>query len=90
MRKESPPEILPYILNQFSKNLQNDHAMKKSFVLSGGLKKILEIKSNAGMKQKQYIEAIIGLYPTGIIDYHSPDYKDKLLKEIDDYNAGER
>lgn len=26
---EAPPEILPYILNQFAKNLQSDNPTKK-------------------------------------------------------------
>ncbi len=69
--------------------MQNDNAMKKSFVLSGGLRKILEIKSTPAMKQKQYIEDIIGLYPREILEYHSPDYKDILFKKLDDFNAGE-
>lgn len=76
-------------MNQFAKNLQNDHAMKKSFVLSGGLRRILEIKSAPGMKQKQHIDTIIALYPDPITAYHSPDYKEKLLKDLDNYNVGE-
>lgn len=80
---------MPYILSQFSKNLQNDNATKKSFVLSGGLRKILELKSTPSMKQKPYIEDIIALYPSDIIAYHSPDYKETLFKQLDEFNAGE-
>ena len=58
-------------------------------MLSGGLRKILEIKASPQMKQKQYIEDIISLYPEQIIQYHSPDYKEILFKKLDEYNAGE-
>ena len=40
------------------------------------------------MKQKQFIEDIVGLYPEPIILYHSPDYKDYLYKKLDEFNAG--
>ena len=58
-------------------------------MLSGGLRKILEIKAIPQMMQKQYIEDIISLYPEQIIQYHSPDYKEILFKKLDEYNAGE-
>ena len=37
---DCPTEILHYVLHQFAKTLPNDPAAKKSFIQSGGLKKI--------------------------------------------------
>ena len=59
--------------------------------MSGGLRKILELKSTPGSdsKLKQYIEEIISQYPPEIIQFHSPDYKDTLMKKLEDFNNGE-
>lgn len=51
------------MLHQFAKTLPNDPAAKKSFIQSGGLKKIQEIKSDPGNKLKQYVDEINALYP---------------------------
>lgn len=60
---DCPGEILHYVLHQFAKTLPNDPAAKKSFIQSGGLKKIQEIKSQPGQKLKQYVDEINALYP---------------------------
>jgi len=85
---EAPEEILVYVLAQFAKTLPNDNAAKKAFVLSEGLKKIQDIKAQPGTKLRAYIDEINSHYPTEIVQYYTPDYKDTLLKKLDDYNSG--
>lgn len=41
---DCPHDILEYVLHQFAKTLPIDNPGKKSFIQSGGLKKIQEIK----------------------------------------------
>lgn len=81
---DCPAEILHYVLHQFAKTLPNDPAAKKSFIQSGGLKKIQEIKADPGNKLKQYVDEINALYPLEIVQYYSPGYEQTLLKKLDD------
>merc|ERR1711975_101324 len=43
--QESPPNILKYVVQQFSKVLPNDLNARRSFVQSGGLQKIQEVQA---------------------------------------------
>lgn len=83
----APPNILKYVVNQFAKTLPNNAEAKRTFVQSGGLQKIQEIKAAPGSKLREYIEGINSLYPQDIVQYYSPDYAQTLLKKIDEYNA---
>ncbi len=84
MIADCPGEILHYVLHQFAKTLPNDPAAKKSFIQSGGLKKIQEIKSEPGQKLKQYVDEINALYPLEIVQYYSPGYEQTLLNKLED------
>jgi hypothetical protein len=81
---DCPAEILHYVLHQFAKTLPNDPAAKKSFIQSGGLKKIQEIKAEPGNKLKQYVDEINALYPLEIVQFYSPGYEQTLLKKLED------
>merc|ERR1711964_241884 len=43
--QESPPNILKYVVQQFAKVLPHDLQARRSFVQSGGLQKIQEVKA---------------------------------------------
>jgi len=84
--QEAPPNILKYVVQQFNKVLPNDLNARRSFVQSGGLQKIQEVKAEMGSKLHDYIEEINLLYPPEIVQYYSPNYADALLKKMDEFN----
>merc|ERR1712066_1078082 len=84
--QESPPNILKYVVQQFAKVLPNDLNARRSFVQSGGLQKIQEVKAEVGSKLHDYIDEINLLYPPEIVQYYSPNYADTLLKKMDEFN----
>lgn len=83
---EAPPNILKYVVQQFAKVLPSDLNARKSFVQSGGLQKIQEVKAEVGSKLHDYIEEINMLYPPEIVQYYSPNYAETLLKKMEDFN----
>merc|ERR1711990_1237641 len=82
--QESPPNILKYVVQQFAKVLPNDLNARRSFVQSGGLQKIQEVKADVGSKLKDFIEDINMLYPPEIVQYYSPNYAEDLLKKLEE------
>merc|ERR1712232_730557 len=56
--QEAPPNILKYVVEQFSKVLAKDdkQVAKKAFVQSGGLQKIQEVRAEPGSKLHDFIE----------------------------------
>jgi 3-methyladenine DNA glycosylase AlkD len=83
--QESPPNILKYVVKQFSAVLPNDIQARRSFVQSGGLQKIQEVKAEVGTKLRDYIDEINRLYPPEIVNYYSPNYSETLLKKLDEF-----
>jgi len=81
---EAPPNILKYVVQQFVLVLPRDPKAKKSFVVSGGLKKIQEVKADVGTKLHDYIDEISSLYPPDIVQYYSPNYADQLLAKLNE------
>ncbi len=75
---------MSYVLHQFAKTLPNDPVSKKSFIQSGGLKKIQEIKTSPGNKLKQYIDEINALYPLEIVQYYSHGYGQTLMQKLEE------
>ena len=67
--------------------MPNDPAAKKSFIQSGGLKKIQEIKAEPGSKLREYMDEINSHYPADIVNYYSPDYAGNLLKRLEEYGG---
>ncbi|CAG5118356.1 unnamed protein product [Candidula unifasciata] len=82
---DAPPNILKYVVGQFSKVLPHDAKGRKLFVTSGGLKKIQEIKAEPGSALAEYINAINSCYPEEIVKYYSPGYSDALLERVEQY-----
>jgi len=85
----TPQKILKYILQQFAKVLPNDPSARKSFVTSGGLQKIQELKSDEenSIDLIEYINTINGVFPAEIVQYYSPGYPKTLLAKLDDNNV---
>lgn len=81
----TPQKILQYILEQFAKCLPNDHSARKSFVTSGGLQKVQELKADetANMDLIEYISTINDQFPPEIVQYYSPGYSETLLNKLD-------
>jgi len=84
---EAPPNILKYVVEQFARVLPTDAAARRSFVQSGGLQKILEVKAESGSKLQDYIGEIRELYPPEIIQYYSPNFAETLLRKMDEPSA---
>ena len=80
---DAPENILKYVVNQFAKVLPHDVASRRSFVMSGGLQKILELQPEAGSKLGDFVRAITECYPKEIVDYYSPNYSKQLLDNLD-------
>jgi len=80
---EAPPQILKYVLQQFSKVLPNDNnGAKKQFVTSGCLKKIQQLRGDE--KIDEYVNMINGEYPPDIVEYYSPNFHTELLKKLEE------
>jgi len=83
---DTPDRILKYVIQQFAKVLPNDSAARKSFVQSGGLQKVQELKAdeenNAGLLE--HITTINNCFPPEIVQYYSPHYSETLLKKLDE------
>ncbi|XP_032673004.1 sperm-associated antigen 6-like isoform X2 [Odontomachus brunneus] len=62
-----PPNILKYVLGQFSKILPNDAQARRLFVTSGSLKKVQEIQAEPGTILSEYITIINCCFPEEII-----------------------
>ncbi|XP_017798694.1 PREDICTED: sperm-associated antigen 6 [Habropoda laboriosa] len=82
---DSPPNILKYILGQFSKILPHDARARRLFVTSGGLKKVQEIQADPGSILLEYIQIINCCFPEEIIRYYSPGYPSSLLEAVEQY-----
>ncbi|XP_053988925.1 sperm-associated antigen 6-like isoform X2 [Hylaeus volcanicus] len=82
---DSPPNILKYVLGQFSKVLPNDARARRLFVTSGGLKKVQEIQADPGSTLLEYIQIINCCFPEEIVRYYSPGYPDSLLEAVEQY-----
>lgn len=81
----APPEILKYILGQFSKVLPNDPAARRLFITTGGLKKVQEIQADPGTHLAEYIAIINSCYPDDIVRYYTPGFPDSILDRIDQF-----
>eukprot|EP00418_Pyrodinium_bahamense_P044509 CAMPEP_0179190602 /NCGR_PEP_ID=MMETSP0796-20121207/94644_1 /TAXON_ID=73915 /ORGANISM="Pyrodinium bahamense, Strain pbaha01" /LENGTH=476 /DNA_ID=CAMNT_0020894777 /DNA_START=123 /DNA_END=1553 /DNA_ORIENTATION=+ len=85
---DAPPNILKYVVQQFAKVLPNDLNARRSFVQSGGLQKIQEVRGvEDGSKLHENIDEINALYPQDIVNYYSPNYADSLLQKLDEHPA---
>eukprot|EP00439_Symbiodinium_sp_Y106_P016255 s4057_g2.t1 len=83
---DSPPNILKYVIQQFAKVLPNDIDARRAFVQSGSLQKVQEVGAETGSKLQDFIDSINMLYPPEIVQYYSPNYADKLLSKMEEFN----
>ncbi|XP_015177758.1 PREDICTED: sperm-associated antigen 6 [Polistes dominula] len=82
---DAPPNVLKYILGQFSKILPYDARARRLFATSGALKKVQEIQAEPGTTLMEYIMLINCCFPEEIIRYFSPGYPETLLEAIEQY-----
>lgn len=85
---DTPYKVLKYVVQQFAKVLPNDPEGRKSFVQSGGLQKIQELKAddNANAGLMEYISAINNCFPPEVVNYYCPNYASTLLQKVDEFN----
>jgi hypothetical protein len=76
---DSPPEIQKTLVRQLAKNLGKSKEAQKNFVMEEGLRKIQAIKAEPGSKLREAIDEIIGMFPTDIIQFYSPNYEQTLV-----------
>ncbi|XP_044000963.1 sperm-associated antigen 6-like [Aphidius gifuensis] len=81
----APPEILKYVLKQYSQILPNDPKSRRLFVTSGGLKKVQEIYAEPGTSLSEYIGIINCCFPAEIVRYYSPGYPEDLLEIVENF-----
>ncbi|XP_014283991.1 sperm-associated antigen 6-like isoform X2 [Halyomorpha halys] len=81
----APPEILKYVIGQFSQILPTNARARRLFVISGSLKKMQEIKAEPGSSLMEYISIVNSCFPEDIIKYYSPGYPDALLDLVDQF-----
>lgn len=84
--KEAPPNILKYILNQFKACLPSDVQARRSFVQSGALQTVEQLKEEqACAKLVPIIEEINKCFPAEIVEYYSPGYARTILDKVDEF-----
>lgn len=84
--EDAPPNIIKYVLGQFSKILPNDPRARRSFVASGALRKVQEIEAEPGSSLMEYITIINCCFPEEVVRYYSPGYPDSLLERVEQYH----
>ncbi|CAH0549123.1 unnamed protein product [Brassicogethes aeneus] len=80
------PNILKYVLGQYSKVLPEDPKARRLFVTSGALRKVQEIETKPGSTLFEYISVINSCFPDEIVRYFSPGYSDSLLEKVEQYS----
>ncbi|GAW81075.1 PF16 protein [Plasmodium gonderi] len=81
---KSSIKLAKYCIYQFSKILPKNPTYKKSFIKSGCLKYLQEIKnSDEAKKIEMEINTINKSFPEDIINYYTPGYSETLIKKID-------
>mmetsp|Transcript_56160 Transcript_56160/g.130772 ORF Transcript_56160/g.130772 Transcript_56160/m.130772 type:complete len:509 (+) Transcript_56160:153-1679(+) len=84
---DAPPNILKYVVQQLTKVLPSNMDARRSFIQSGGLQKIQEVRAEMGSKLQDSIDEINMLYPQDIVHYYSPNYAEQLIKKMDDFTG---
>ncbi|XP_043214239.1 sperm-associated antigen 6-like [Amphibalanus amphitrite] len=82
---EAPPNILKYVVGQYSKVLPHDPQARRQFVTSGCLRKVQEIQAEPGTELREYINTINNCFPEEIVRYYSPGYSEHLLERLETY-----
>nr|CDS16267.1 sperm associated antigen 6 [Echinococcus granulosus] len=81
----SPPNILKYVVVQFSKLLPRSAKARRAFVVSGCLRKIQEIVAEPGSTLHMHIIAINNCFPEDVVKFYSPGYPEVLLERVEAY-----
>ncbi|PSN52093.1 Sperm-associated antigen 6 [Blattella germanica] len=66
---KAPPNVMKYVVGQFSKILPNDPKARRLFVTSGGLQKLQEIRAEPGTTLMEYITIINCCFPEELVRY---------------------
>ncbi|VDM31112.1 unnamed protein product [Hydatigera taeniaeformis] len=81
----SPPNILKYVVVQFSKLLPRNATARRAFVVSGCLRKIQEIDAEPGSALYTHITTINNCFPEDVVKFYSPGYPEVLLERVEAY-----
>ena len=85
--QDAPDKIMKYLIAQFAKVLPTNPEGRKSFVQNGCLQRILEVKTDDNPQIRENIAAICNLFPPQIVEYYSPGYAQRLLKQLEESSA---
>ncbi len=85
MLYDAPPNILKYVVAQFSKLLPRNAKARREFVLSGSLRKIQEINAEDGSPLADHIATINKCFPDDVVKFYSPGYPEALLERVEAY-----
>ncbi|ANQ08274.1 Uncharacterized protein PCOAH_00026450 [Plasmodium coatneyi] len=77
-------KLAKYCICQFAKIIPKNPTYKKSFIKSGCLKYLQEMKNSDDAKKiEMEINTINNSFPEDIINYYTPGYSETLIKRID-------
>uniref|UniRef100_A0A146M5Q5 Sperm-associated antigen 6 n=2 Tax=Lygus hesperus TaxID=30085 RepID=A0A146M5Q5_LYGHE len=81
----APPEILKYVLAQYSQILPNDPRARRLFVESGCLARVQAIQAEPGSTLMELINIVNHCFPEEIIRYYSPGYPETFVEAVENY-----
>ncbi|XP_014241581.1 sperm-associated antigen 6-like [Cimex lectularius] len=85
MLEKAPPEILKYVLAQYSQLLPVDARARRLFVESGCLQRIQKIQAEPGSTLMELINIVNHCFPEEIIRYYSPGYPESFIEAVENY-----
>jgi HEAT repeat protein len=81
LQQKTPEVVLSYVLKQLSQILPNDVEARGKFAETGGLSKVLAIKTDDD-EMNESLKIIAGSFPDEVVKYYTPGYDRELLKVI--------
>jgi hypothetical protein len=91
---DAPPQILKYVVAQYSKVLPRDPVARRNFVTTGGLRKLQELLSTGKAPPDsilyEHITFINQCFPDDVVKYFSPNYPSTLLERVEEFTPNLR
>ncbi|EAY22500.1 Armadillo/beta-catenin-like repeat family protein [Trichomonas vaginalis G3] len=81
----APDNVLEFVLEQISKIIPKNPKMRVPFIQEGGFAAVQKVKAEPGTKIKEYVDAINACYPDQAVKYYSPDFKNTILNDIEQF-----
>lgn len=81
----APPNILKYVVFQYSKILPLEPRARRDFVTNDGLEFIQHISTESDTLLYEAIQSINNCFPQEIVRFFSPGYSEQLLEKVEAY-----